>query len=224
MILLFTVVQGHSYGQQANVDVTFRWVPDRTVVRVLLPGSFNGWSDQSSAQMTFNSTQGQWHHTYSLTQGMSYEYKIRPFTSETENVWLVDPLNDTQSNANDPNSNSVVSVTDPMIFQMARHQNGSGAITAVSAGIFSSKTLTKLTTQVNGPEFDALPYYSNGVFYYSLAAPIWCDLGFKITAEYSDGTTITESLGMDAFPSVAVVDEARPSGIEDGVNYNSTAA
>ena len=223
-ILLFPAVYGVCRAQP--MDVTFRWIPDRDAVRAFLPGEFNGWGPNSGgriaagtpSEMAYDSERQQWLYTHTLQAGRSYQYKVHVHTNNTgsDHAWITDPLND-KSNPSDHN-NSILDVRDPMIFQMARHRNGDGAVTAVSAGIFTSGTIIRLTVNVNGEEFDGLPFYQDdGVFHYPLDSSVLCDLEFKITAVDSAGKTVTQMVGTTP---PEVIDRARPAGIEDGVTYD----
>ncbi|MCY4171151.1 MAG: alpha-amylase family glycosyl hydrolase [Bacteroidetes bacterium] len=225
LTLLLTVIAGHSYGQQTNVDVTFRWIPDRIVTNVFLPGEFNGWGPNSGgrinpnapSRMTYDEFWGQWHYTYPLEVGKSYQYKIHAHFNDSgsNNAWITDPLND-RINPND-NNNSVLSVDDLMIFQMARHRNESGAVFAVSAGVFSSSEITSITVKVNDDESDGFKYFERGIIYYQLDEPIECDVSFKVTATNSEGHMVSDSVGLSP---PAITNRARPSGIVDGLNYD----
>ena len=223
VFLLLVAVHGLSHGQ--SLDVTFRWIPDRSVVRTFLPGEFNGWGPNNGGRiaasapslMSYDSELGQWLYTHSLQVGRSYQYKVHVHFNDSgsNNAWITDPLND-QINLND-NNNSIIDVTDPMVFQMARHRNDDGAVIAVSAGVFSSTEITSLTVGINGDEFDGLPYYKDGNFNYPISSPALCDLQVTITAVDTAGNTVTDSVGI--IPP-EVVDRPRPANVEDGVNYD----
>ncbi len=220
--LAFCVAQAH--GQQ--LDVTFRWIPDRPVVRAFLPGEFNGWGPNSGGRiastapslMTFDSTTGEWYYTHTLEIGDTYQYKVHVHLNESgsSNVWITDPLND-RTNPSEHN-NSVVTISDPMVFQLALRRNSEGAVTGLSAGVFATRDLAELTFAMNGQEQDGLAYYTDGIFHFELDAPAACDLAFTLTAVDSEGNTVSHTVGKIP-PSV--VDAPRPEGIMDGVNYNS---
>ncbi|MXZ05320.1 MAG: hypothetical protein F4Y90_07495, partial [Rhodothermaceae bacterium] len=132
--------------QAQQLDVTFRWIPDRTVVRAFLPGEFNGWGPNNGGRiaptapslMTFDSATGEWRYTRTLEIGETYQYKVHVHLNESgsSNVWITDPLND-RTNPSEHN-NSVVTIADPMVFQLARHRNSEGTVTSLSAGVFAT--------------------------------------------------------------------------------------
>jgi len=221
--LLLIAVHGMSYGQ--FVDVTFRWIPDQTVQRAFLPGEFNSWGPNSGgrispnapSRMIYDEYWKQWHYTHRLDVGKSYQYKVHVHLNESgsDNIWITDPWNDLV-NQND-NNNSIVRVEDLMIFQMARHRNENGAVTAVSAGVFSSSEITNITVEVNDDESDGFKYFERGIIYYQLDEPVACDVSFKISAVNSEGYTVSDSVG---FSPPEIIHRSRPLGIEDGVNYD----
>ena len=222
-LLLLLAVHGVSRAQ--SLEVTFRWIPDHDVVRAFLPSEFNGWGPNSGgriavgapSQMSYDHDLGQWLYTHTLEAGRSYQYKVHVHFNDSGSnyAWITDPLND-RINTNDHN-NSIVEVADPMVFQMAWQPDDDGAVTAVSAGIFSSTAITSLTVGVNGEKIDGLPFYEDGILNYPLGSPASCNPKFTITAVDSAGNTATDSIG--TIPP-NVVDRPRPAGIEDGANYD----
>ncbi len=224
-LLLLLAVHGVSSAQ--SLEVTFRWIPDHDVVRAFLPSEFNGWGPNSGgriavgapSQMSYDHDLGQWLYTHTLEAGRSYQYKVHVHFNDSGSnyAWITDPLND-RVNTND-NNNSIIEVADPMVFQMAWQPDDDGAVTAVSAGIFSSTAITSLTVGVNGEEIDGLPFYEDGILNYPLDSPVSCNPKFTVTAVNSAGNTVTDSIG--TIPP-NVVDRPRPAGIEDGANYDAS--
>ncbi len=216
---------------QGSLDVTFRFLPDLTaapvtgVQRVFVPGSFNDWGPNNKGLInpaapslaTYDTTLAEWRYTTSLRVGYVYTYKIHYHRNSvgSDYVWLTDPLNPV---AVGPNSDSQVTVTDPMVFQLAREQEGTGAIVAVSAGIFSSQPITALTFEVNGAKRDGMAYFdpTTRLFRYVLPAPVAPGAQFKVSATDAFGRTAIATVG--TIPPV-VVDEKRPAGLEDGITY-----
>ncbi len=227
---------------QDSLDVTFRFLPDLTatpaspVVQAFLPGSFNDWgqpyvsgvqgariANTHPSRMTYDAGRGEYLYTKRLKVGGAYDYKIQYHTNTNQSsasgfVWTADPLNPQKAANND---DSQVTVADPMVFQLAREQEGTDAIQAVSASIFSSAVITALTFEVNGVERDGLPYFlhmngESGLFRYTLPTPVAPGSFFKITATDSRGRVITSSIG--TIPPV-VIDEQRPEGLQDGITY-----
>ena len=207
------------------INVTFRWIPSEPVERVFLPGTFNNWGPNSGGQiaanapsrMTLDSTSGQWLYTTTLLAGQTHQYKIHVHrnSSGSDYSWITDPLND-RSNPDEYN-NSVLTVADPMIFQMARHVDQDRNVTGISAGVFASRDISELRFAVNGEEFDGLPYTHAGFFLYELPEVVPCDVEFTLKATDSAGNTVEATSGLRP-PQVA--NRARPAHTLDGVNYD----
>lgn len=215
------------------IDVTFRFLPDLTwppiepVVRAFVPGEFNNWGPNSNgqiqegapSQMTYHEALAEYRYTVALTPGQTVQYKIHyhQTSSPASGVWISDPLNP-RTNPND-NNNSVLTVTDPLAFQLAREQNEDGQVVAVSAGLFGTEAFTSIQFQVNaGPLTDGLAHYDaeSGIFRYELPQPIAAPGYFRIVATDALGRTIDEEVGL--LPP-QVVDLPRPAGLEDGITY-----
>ena len=106
---------------QTVIPVTFRYTPDSEATRVFIPGSFNGWGPNSSgviapdapSRMDWSETLQCYTKIISLNNNTLYQYK---FHTHPNNAWITDPLN---PNINtDDNNNSMITVTNGMIFQM----------------------------------------------------------------------------------------------------------
>ncbi len=218
---------------QAPLEVTFRFLPDLTtppiepVARAFLPGSFNDWgpnaggqiSTGAPSQMTYDAAQREYRYTTSLAVGQSYDYKVHYHRDAggSDWVWITDPLNPT--NDGPPDFNSVLAVTDPLVMQLAREQNASGQLAAVSAGVFGTEAIEAVEFQVNdGPPQNGLAFFdaATGLFRYPLPSPAAAPGFFRLTA--------TDALGRSAEAEVgvvppSVVDQARPAGLEDGITY-----
>ncbi|MFQ5568063.1 MAG: alpha-amylase family glycosyl hydrolase [Rhodothermales bacterium] len=213
---------------QDTLDITFRYVPragDR-MVRVFLPGEFNGWGPNNSgriavgapSQMTHDAAIDQWLYTTALQVGRTYQYKVHFHLNDSGSdwQWISDPLNDRINPAD--NNNSLVTIADPMVFQPARRENEDGDIVEISAGLFGTEAFTGITFEINGVAQDGLPFYDadRHLFRYELPAPAACGLHFKITATDALGRVATAEVGVTP---PAVEDAPRPVGIRDGVNY-----
>ncbi len=208
-----------------TMDVTFRWIPSETVTRAFLPGEFNNWGPNSGGRiapnapslMNLDSTSGEWMRLESLVVGRTYQYKIHVHHNDTgsDYRWITDPLND-RTNPSDHN-NSIITIKDPMIFQMARHETASGEVMAVSAGIYGTRPITALTFAINGEAQDGMPHFANGIFRYELPNANACDVEFMLTAADSDGNEVTAIVGVTP---PAVQNAPRPAGVSDGVTYD----
>ncbi len=229
----------------AQVNVTFRFLPDlkgpsSTVAQVFVPGAFNDWGQPyvsgtggariaagHASQMAYNSTLNEYRKTVTLTAGQSYQYKIQSQgdtnPASTNFQWFADPLNPVVVGTD---GNSQVTVTDPMVFQLAREQEGTGNVVAVSAGIFGTSPVSALTFEINGVAMNGLTACGGAscfdattrLFRYVLPAPIAAASQFKVTATDSQSRTATATVGAITTPAVKA---PRPAGIQDGVNYNA---
>ena len=222
---------------QDSLDVLFRFVPDLStpptagVVQAFVPGSFNGWgtpyvtgvdgariANTHPSKMTYDGASNEYRKTVRLRVGTSYPYKLqihRDTAPTTNFYWTADPLNPVL--APGPDGNSLVVVADPMVFQLAREQEGGAAIVAVSAAVFGTTPVTALTFEVNGVARDGLAYFNPAtrLFRYALPAPVAPGAQFRITATTSKGTVTAE---VGAIPPV-VTSQPRPAGLRDGITY-----
>lgn len=203
------VLLGAGVGSAAaqSLDVTFRYVPQpgEAFVRAFLPGGFNGWGPNSGgiiapgapSLMTLDAALDQWLYTIPLSVGQTYQYKIHLHFNQsgTDNQWLTDPLNPISNPAD--NNNSVLTVANPMVFQMARRENDDGAIIELSAGIFGTAAVTALTFEVNGAAQDGLPFFdaATGLFRYELPVPVVAGSQFKLTATDAQNRTAEAEVG-----------------------------
>ena len=217
---------------QESLDVTFRFIPDLTPpsvnpVRAFVPGSFNDWGPNSSGQIatgapsqaTYLPEINEYRYEVALEVGETYAYKIHYHenTSGTAFTWITDPLNEVTTG---PNNDSVIEVADPMLFQLAREQNGNGDVTAVSAGLFASAPIASISYTVNGTAYaDGLDHYdaATGIFRRTLPAPV-APGAFSISASTSEGDMVSASTGIEA---PTVVDQARPAGLKDGITMDA---
>ncbi len=202
-----------------GVAVTFRFVPDLSgpatiPSSVYLPGEFNGWNI-TTPRMTYVDRLSEFRYTTTLTPRTApYAYKIN--VGGNASGWMPDPLNPVTAG---PESNSQVVVADPMVFQLAREQEGTASVRAVSAGVFGTRPVTALTFEVNGVVRSGLDSLdaATRIFRYTLPAPVAPGSQFRITATDDLGRTATSSVGLAPVP---VVKEKRPAGVEDGVTYH----
>mgnify|MGYP003970551027 FL=1 len=187
--------------QAQQMDVTFRYIPSGSVHEVTLPGIFNGWTIGSSTAMTYDLGLDQWLRSQTFNVGNRVEYKFHVKDTPTHGgYWLTDP-NNPVSNASD-NNNSVLDVTDPLIFQSAEQTNSSGLVTHFSAGVFTAGTITSLTYRIaGGAEQDGLSFRDpqTGVLWIPLDQPVVSGTFFSVTLVSSSGTQ-TVSIGNSVEP------------------------
>ncbi|RMH63551.1 MAG: T9SS C-terminal target domain-containing protein [Bacteroidetes bacterium] len=224
-LLLSLVVPARA---QDSLDVLFRYVPEpgRTFVRAYLPGEFNGWGPNSSgriavdapSRMTWVDSLDAWVYPLRLRVGQTYQYKVHFHynASGSEWEWISDPYNP-RTNPDD-NNNSLVTVADPMVFQLARHEDASGQVTAVSAGVFTDSPVVDLTVEVNGVSHDGRAYRDpdTGVLFYRLPSPVPAGSQVRVAVQTTQGMAEAE---VGLIPP-AVTDAPRPPGIVDGINLD----
>ncbi len=223
---------------QDSLDVTFRFVPDLTqppiapVVRAYLPGSFNDWGPNSGGQIAV-SAPSQMDYFAPLVEyrkavrlrvgggsvpGGGYTYKVHYHrnASGSEYTWIPDPLG---TETFGPNDDTIVRVTDPMAFQLAREENAEGEVAVVGAGIFGTEAITSIAYTVNATTYtDGLGYYdaASGIFRRALPEPVPPGSFLRVTATDALGRTAEASVGL--IPPV-VEDAPVPAGLADGINY-----
>ena len=190
-----------SVVQAQSVNVTFRYLPSSPIFGVSLPGDFNGWNTGSSTAMTYVDSLDQWVRSQRFTAGTTTEYKfyVRP-TSTSSGFWTNDP-NNPLSNPSD-NDNSILVVSDPLVFQLAEQENESGLVSHFSAGVFGSSSITSLTLQVAGSSpIDVLPNYdaSSGILRIEMDSPLFPGTRFEVVATSAEGTA-TSSIGSYSTP------------------------
>ena len=170
--LLMFVLLSLSLCAQApdSVTVTFRFDDaNHSRIRVFIPGEFNNWGPQlgdgtippdAPSSMSFDSVRGYWQKQVRLQTGQSYAYKLFYYTNQSgsEYVWIQDPLNPTTDGSQF--GNSLLTVADPMVFEVARKPDATGFIRAVVAGIFSSSPFASVTVFANSDSFPGLNSYN----------------------------------------------------------------
>ena len=187
------------------------------MARAFVPGEFNNWGPNNSgviasnavSLMTYVDSLGQWLYQEDLQVGQTYEYKIHLHLNDAGSdwQWISDPLNPITNPAD--NNNSVLQVRDPMVFQPAHEINEDGLIAAVSAGLFSTQTITEVTFWVNGIAQDGAPYYNaeNGVFRFELDRPIKAGSEFKIRLKDQVNRQDSSAIGEIQLPVSWVYDD-----------------
>ncbi|HUF07842.1 MAG TPA: alpha-amylase family glycosyl hydrolase [Rhodothermales bacterium] len=208
---------------QPSLPITFKYVPRPAdnFVRIYVPGEFNGWniSVGSPAIMSFDTTRSLWTKTVDLVIGQTYQYKFNQHLNQsgTSVLWLSDPANPRINPAEF--NNSLITIEDPMVFEMDRRTDASNRVTGVSAGVFSSSPIVELSYEINGdtqPGGLELFDPESGIFSGELENPVQAGAQFKLSAVTENGDTLTAIIG--TLP-VEVVDLPRPPGTADGVSF-----
>jgi hypothetical protein len=166
VLLLLSVLPGLVQGQM--LDVTFRFVRPVpfSFERVYLPGEFNGWGPNANgviapdapSQMSYDPVIDEYLYTARLSTDRDYQYKVHFHFNQSgsEGLWVSDPYNP-RTNPND-NNNSVVTVRDPMVFQLAGRDNGLCGMDRISASVFGSEAIRAF--ELNGRPRLLLPQRS----------------------------------------------------------------
>ncbi|MEM1116358.1 MAG: alpha-amylase family glycosyl hydrolase [Bacteroidota bacterium] len=227
-------------AQADSVDVTFRFLPDleapaiSPVVRAFVPGSFNDWGPNSSGRIAdgapseadFVPSLNEYRYTQRLEVGGrgnasdpagGYTYKVHYHENASGSAftWLTDPLGgETFGN----NSDSVVRVADPMVFQIAREEDASGQVVAVSAGVFGSAAVASVTVTVNDDVYTTgIDDTGDGVYRLVLPEAVAAGSFVRVEATMAGGATASAEVG--TIPPT-VTDAPVPDGLADGINYD----
>ncbi|MGA7162233.1 MAG: alpha-amylase family glycosyl hydrolase [Bacteroidota bacterium] len=184
-----------------SVTVTFRFDdPNHSYIRVFVPSVFNNWGPQlgdgtiasdAPSLMSFDSANGYWQKQVRLQAGQSYAYKFYYYTNQSgsEYIWVPDPLNAETDGSQ--YGNSLFTVGDPMVFEVARKVNATGFIRGVLAGIFSSLPLESISVIANADTLPGLSSYNASTGLLNLNFGRTYDtlrLSLNITASNNQGT------------------------------------
>ncbi|MEM6647199.1 MAG: alpha-amylase family glycosyl hydrolase, partial [Bacteroidota bacterium] len=213
-ILLWSVglwLAAGSVQAQDSLDVPFRYlgaelaqVPDR----VFLPGQFNGWGQPylpgtpsciqkgHPSQMVYQRRERFWQLPVRLRIGSTVQYKIQTQLGDGSTCeWRSDPLNPDVATSD---NNSVLTVTDPLLFQVAEEPSASGNMRAISAGLAGTEAFTSIAFAVNGVErTDGLDFFdaATGVFRFELEREVRLGAEIRITATDAQGREVTATQG-----------------------------
>jgi glycosidase len=208
--LLLLLLLAPTLRAQDSLDVTFRFIPGSLFhENAFLPGDFNGWGQPykpntgaciqagDESQMTYVQFDGYWFKTLRLQIGNTHQYKIQYHSDVAGNTctWLSDPNNPTTV---PPDNNSVLVVTDTLLFQLAQEVDGNGLIGTVSAGVFSTEAITGLTFTLNGVvRTDGLDFLdaATGIFRYELDRALRAGAQFRLDATDAAGRTFSAEIG-----------------------------
>ena len=219
-------------AQAQTVPVTFRFLPDLqppelAVTRAFLPGPFNDWGQPYGAAgqilpgdesaMTFRPDLREYRYAISLPVGVrSYKIHYHVDAAGTDFRWIPDPL---VAEVTGPNDDSVIRVTDPMAFQLAREQNAAGEVEAVSVGLFGTQAFTNVAFTVNETTYTTgIADTGGGVYRLVLPEPVAGSSLFRVDATDAAGRSVSASVG--SVPPV-VIDAPVPAGLPDGITYDA---
>ena len=228
MIRLFLLSISIVCGQ--SLDVTFRYVagPNDDFTRVFVPGTMpsgtsNDWGPNSNgmiapsapSRMNYNETTDCYEKTYSLSVGDEHQYKIHFHhnSSGSNYTWIPDPLNPLTTDDNW--TNSILEVTDPLLFQEARHLNSVGEVTGFSMGIFSSEGVDSIRYSIDGDTLPGTEYYQdNGVLYIPFNPPLSVYDPIWVQASISGSWDTVYDFG-----AIEIIEAPIPGGIDLGPTW-----
>ena len=228
MIRLFLLSISIVCGQ--SLDVAFRYVagPNDDFTRVFVPGTMpsgtsNDWGPNSNgmiapnapSRMNYNETTDSYEKTYSLSVGDEHQYKIHFHhnSSGSDYTWIPDPLN--PSTTDDNWTNSILEVTDPLLFQEVRHLNSFGEVTGFSMGIFTSEGVDSIRYSIGGDTLLGTGYYqNNGVLYIPFNPPLSVYDPIWVQASISGSWDTVHDFG-----AIEIIEAPMPGGIDLGPTW-----
>jgi hypothetical protein len=166
-----------------SLNVLFRYADtSATAIRAFVPGEFNNWgpnvagviSAGAPSQMQYFSPGGYWGKTVRLEVGKSYAYKFHVHLDSSGSVyqWLPDPLNSRTDGTS--NGNSLITISDPMLFEPEAKKNLSGSTEQIVSGFFSLAEVLSVTLFVDADSTDITSSFDNtsGMLSYVPPSPI----------------------------------------------------
>ena len=186
-------------------------------------GSSNDWGPNSNgvispsapSRMDYNQTTDSYERTYSLNVGDEHQYKIHFHhnSSGSDYTWIPDPLNPLTTDDNW--TNSILEVTDPLLFQEARHINNSGEVTGFSMGIFASESVDSIRYSIGGDTLPGTEYYqNNGVLYIPFNPPLSVYDPIWVQASISGSWDTVYDFG-----AIEIIEAPMPGGIDLGPTW-----
>lgn len=251
LIFAFLVVFPIVSSAQNTVDVTFRYTPSDNAVRSFVPGSFNGWgnntngviSSSDGSLLTVDEENGFSYQVITLSigggdgsyqgaTGYQYKFHVHYNQSGTNWQWFTDPINPISIG---PDNNSFVEVAHPMIFQLEPFSNSvqRDAPPAIRANVASRSDdpidVSASRILVNGTDTGSFEgYYETER--QLLLVPSIDDLGvqlivgsntIEILAITEAGESRNQTVSFTYIATPDVVDQPRPAGLEDGITYHN---
>ena len=206
--------------------LTFRYGdPAHQKVRVFLPGDFNNWGPNSGgvisptapSLMTYDTVTGFWLKQVKLGFGSTHYYKFHFHfdSSGSSFAWIPDPLNPVTDGTQ--NGNSLITITDPMIFEAVCDTDSTSAVTGVSAGIAAGKPVVSVTVTSGGSPVDITSFLNpvTGIVRYRFPSPLTAGSPVSLSVTDSAGHLAQYRLGRSSSVQVNTV----PSWAADAVWY-----
>ena len=163
-----------------TLTLTFRYDdPGRQQIRVFVPAVFNNWGSNVNGQiatgdisrMSYDSVHQAWVRQWRLAVDSSYAYKyyFQLDSSGSTWEWIADPLNSVLDNSG--YGNSLMTVTDPMLFEP--RITSFGIVSSVRAGLFSTSPFRTVRLILDSDTVDVFSSYdsTSGLLDYTLPGP-----------------------------------------------------
>jgi len=216
-----------------SLNITFRYLPagGKELVRVFVPGTMPAGSNEdwgpntdgfispsAPSLMTWVDSVQAYTRTYTLNVGETYLYKFHFHYDQSGNEWewISDPLNRVLDGSS--YNNSVVEISDPLFFQPAIQLDETGAVTALSAGMFASTSFDIIEYAVGHDTLDGTHLLtSDGLFYVPFNPTKSIYEGFYIGAVIEGSQHSIYSL-----PPLQVEKAPRPADTHLGPNIKGT--
>jgi cyclomaltodextrinase / maltogenic alpha-amylase / neopullulanase len=219
---------GTSFAQNLDsMDVAFRYdEPAKQNIRTYLPGDFNNWGPNNNGViavdapsiMTYNASKGYWVKQIRLNIGGTHYYKFHIHTDSTgaQYQWVSDPLNPLADNSG--YGNSVVTITDPMIFEPYQSKTNGDSINGITVNLLASKGFLVITLIIDADSIDvssARDGYT-GILHYVISPAVPSTSDMKLFIKDAIGRTLTYSFHRD---SIIAVTPNVPEWSKDAVWY-----
>jgi cyclomaltodextrinase len=229
--LLFIVIQlffsSHLFSQtNDSLRLTFRYAdPVHQKVRVFVPGDFNNWGPNSNgviaagapSLMMYDSAAGIWRKTVLCKVGATnyYKYHFHLNADGSNWLWVADPLNPVTDGTQF--QNSLVTITDPMIFEAVRDTDSTAAITGTSAGISGTRKIAAIAVITPHDSLDAFTSLDTltGLFHYAFPSPLAAGTPVIISVTDSTGRSMRYQIGSAPGAEIPTV----PAWAADAVWY-----
>ena len=169
--------------EKDSLDVMFRYTDtSATVQSAFVPGEFNNWGPGtggvvppgSPSEMEFFSQGSYWRKEVRLEVGKSYAYKFFIYrgASGSDYEWLPDPLNPITDGST--NGNSLITVSDPMIFEPETEKNTGGSGVKFVAGVFSTAGVSNIALLTGADSVDITSSFdeTTGIVSYTPSTPV----------------------------------------------------
>ncbi len=176
-----------------SLYITFRYNDNNgSIIRAFLTGGFNNWGPNidgrigigTPSQMFYDKSSEYWIKRLKLRTGETYAYKFHFHLNQSGNrwQWIPDPLNPVMDGSDD--FNSKVTITDPIIFEPTLKKDSTGKVIRITAGLFSSTSVSEVRLIVDDDIIDLIPFFDTytGILDYTFPQGISDTASLQIVA------------------------------------------